>query len=81
MELTSTYKKHFFLPNVNLNGDNNPEYSIAAVNCFSTLVSTAKKNSILNKNIVWVCEKCGHTHIGNTSPSSCPICNSNYTTK
>ena len=81
MELTSTYKKHFFLPNVNLTETSNSEYSIAAVNCFSALVNSTKKNNNFSKNIVWVCEKCGHTHIGSTSPSACPICNSSYTTK
>ncbi|MBQ6860897.1 MAG: rubrerythrin family protein [Clostridia bacterium] len=81
MELTSIYKKHFFLPNVNLNKTSDSDYSIASVDYFSEFVDKAKKNINPTKNIVWICQKCGHTHIGTTAPSICPICNSTYESK
>lgn len=24
---------------------------------------------------IWVCDVCGHTHVGNEAPGSCPVCN------
>jgi rubrerythrin len=24
---------------------------------------------------IWVCEVCGHTHVGEDAPESCPVCN------
>ncbi len=78
MNLTSTYKKHFFLPNVSLETTSSSNAYNTAVNCISVIKETAKKSFDFTRNIVWVCSKCGHTHIGVNSPSACPICNSTY---
>lgn len=83
MSTTSTYNEHFFLAGKNLafrnlfeNISNN-----SVVNTEKSIESQmdySKKTFNLTRNIVWVCKKCGHTHIGVNSPGACPICNSGY---
>lgn len=83
---TSTYEKHFFMAGKNLSLSNifsniTNEYKTAQTSSNSEDVSASKKSFNLTKNIIWVCSKCGHTHIGVSSPAACPICNSSYEIK
>ncbi|MBQ8298909.1 MAG: hypothetical protein IJX99_03445 [Clostridia bacterium] len=80
---TSTYEKHFFLEGKNLSFSNlftslSNELKTSQDTQLSEEFSSSKKAFNLTKNIVWVCSKCGHTHIGVSSPATCPICNSSY---
>ncbi len=75
----STYKTHFFLSSINL-----PLPDVYKIPLNIENVAPAKKkntgSNCNNKsynfisNIVWICENCGHTHIGGISPDTCPIC-------
>ena len=83
MSHTSTYEKHFFLAGKNLSFSNlftNISKGLKPIQetQISEEVTSSKKTFNLTKNIVWVCSKCGHTHIGINSPAACPICNSSY---
>lgn len=83
MNYASTYNKYFFLAGRNLTLSNifsniSGEIKSNQASSVSEEVASSKKAFNLTKNIVWVCSKCGHTHIGSNSPDSCPICNSSY---
>ena len=83
MSLTSTYTKHFFLPGRNLSFTNEIESKkkflmpkeIFSIECAS------KKDIDLTRNVVWICPKCGHTHVGAIATTTCPVCNSEYEIK
>ena len=85
MNTTSTYAKHFFLPGESLtlskaisNIDTKKVFSLLKEDFASKKVSSSKKDIDMTRNVVWICPKCGHTHVGATTNSSCPICNSDY---
>lgn len=85
MNTTSTYAKHFFLPCESLtraktfsNIDTKKAFALLKEDFASKKVNFSKKDIDMTRNIVWVCPKCGHTHVGATTTSSCPICNSDY---
>lgn len=79
MDTTSTYAKHFFLPGESLTLSKTIS-NINTKKSFSLLKEdfASKKEIDMTRNVVWVCPKCGHTHVGATTNSSCPICNSDY---
>lgn len=86
MSLTSTYTKSFFLPGRNLSISNES----AEINSLKKFVMskenfsiecTTKKDIDLTKNVVWICPKCGHTHVGAIATTTCPVCNSDYEIK
>ena len=90
MSLTSTYTKNFFLPGKNLSfsniiSDSSNEIEtkkkfLMSKESFST--ECASKNDVdLTRNIVWICPKCGHTHVGAIATTTCPVCNSEYEIK
>ena len=85
MVTTSTYAKHFFLPGENLtstgklnNTDTKKVFSLLKEDLNFKKANLAKKEIDMTRNVVWICPKCGHTHVGATAISSCPICNSDY---
>lgn len=86
MSLTSIYTKKFFLPNVTLSLSKGTE-EVNFIKNFAIskeyfLINCATKNDLdLTKNVVWVCPKCGHTHVGATVDTTCPVCNSEYEIK
>ena len=43
---------------------------------FRTLAESVKNDSVFSKpeKKEWICQKCGHIHIGNSAPEICPIC-------
>ena len=67
----NVYDKLFFIKFENTNSKFFPKSSTN-----NSTIPT--KNFDLTKNIVWVCSRCGHTHIGSTYLNSCPVCNSPY---
>ena len=90
MNLTSTYTKNFFLPGRNL------LFSNMATDSFNEFESkkkflmsketlsdecASKKDIDLTRNVVWICPKCGHTHVGALVTTTCPICDSDYEIK
>ena len=85
MNTTSTYAKHFFLPGESLthkqtfsNFDTKKAFALLKEDFASRKATLSKKDVDMTRNVVWVCPKCGHTHVGATANSSCPICNSDY---
>lgn len=79
---SSIYKKYFFigkkdLPTIKFYNNLKKFFSSDLSNPgdFSG-EKNAPKMFDLTQNIVWVCNKCGHMHIGITAPDSCPICGS-----
>jgi rubrerythrin len=90
MSLTSTYTKNFFLPGRNLSvssdfyktnedTDSKKKFVMSNEN-FSTHCAT-KKDIDLTRNVIWICSNCGHTHVGATANTTCPVCNSEYEIK
>lgn len=90
MSLTSTYTKSFFLPGRNLSISNtflitNEEIDsrkkfIMSKEIFSDECAS-KKDIDLTRNVIWICPKCGHTHVGAVTNTTCPVCNSEYEIK
>lgn len=85
MDTTSTYAKHFFLPGESLtlskalnSFDTKKAFSLLKEDFTFRKSNSNKKDIDMTRNVVWICPKCGHTHVGATANSSCPICNSNY---
>ncbi len=79
---SSVYKKHFFiskknLPSTKFYNDLKGIFSSDLSNPADFLGGKSNKKMFdLTQNIVWICNKCGHMHIGITAPNHCPICNS-----
>ena len=71
---TSIYKAHFFLSSdfAPLSSMHKIPLSIEGLNEYKN--NNVKKTYDLIRNIVWTCQRCGHTHIGAISTGICPIC-------
>ncbi len=43
---------------------------------FAKLLENVKNGTVFSKegDVVWVCQNCGHIHVGKTSPQVCPVC-------
>lgn len=43
---------------------------------FNKLLQNVNEGSVFKKEdeIVWVCRKCGHIHVGTSAPKVCPVC-------
>lgn len=90
MTLSSTYTKCFFLPGKNLSISNtfiSSNEEISSKKKFTMSKENfsnecASKNYIdLTRNVIWICSKCGHTHVGAVVNTTCPVCNSEYEIK
>ncbi len=44
---------------------------------YETALKAVEKNEDLPAQKTWVCEICGHTHMGDEAPDKCPICGAN----
>ena len=44
---------------------------------YKKLAELVKNGTVFNKTDkkVWICRNCGHIHVGNNPPKSCPVCN------
>lgn len=80
MKTTSTYEKSFFLPGETLTHPKKV-FTLPKEDLVSKKINFSKKDIDMTKNVIWICSKCGHTHVGATTSSSCPICNSDYKKK
>lgn len=76
---TSIYKTRFFLGNDSLPISNIYKIPLKISETDSFKNNSTKKTYNLINNIVWTCQKCGHTHIGAFSVGNCPICGGNLT--
>ena len=90
MSLTSTYTKNFFLPGRNLSISNTSCNAIDETDSKKKFVMSnenfsnncaTKKDIDLTRNVIWICSNCGHTHVGATANTTCPVCNSEYEIK
>ncbi len=79
MNSTSTYARSFFLPGKNLSISE--KKFVMPTESFYIEYSSNKNDMNMTRNIVWICPKCGHTHVGATASGTCPVCNSNYEIK
>lgn len=43
---------------------------------FRKLLSNIEKDIVFNRDgeTVWICRKCGHVHVGEKPPKTCPVC-------
>ncbi len=43
---------------------------------FRTLASSVETDTVFKKEKeqTWICEKCGHIHVGRSAPEICPVC-------
>lgn len=43
---------------------------------FNALLQSINDDSVFKKEdqVVWVCRKCGHIHVGTNAPEVCPVC-------
>lgn len=43
---------------------------------FQALLQTINDGTVFQKEeqVVWVCKKCGHVHVGTSAPKVCPVC-------
>jgi rubrerythrin len=42
---------------------------------FTAALEALNQGKDLPPSEIWVCDVCGHTHIGNEAPDQCPVCN------
>lgn len=45
-------------------------------NRYRTFIENIEKGIVFSRNgdVLWVCKNCGHVHIGENAPPSCPVC-------
>lgn len=43
---------------------------------YLALLNNVENNAVFNKEeeVVWICQNCGHVHVGKDAPKVCPVC-------